>query len=337
VRATVTVAAADNSLTMLRFLTVSDTTSQQLQYPYQFTAAVTASPVVSGSQVQIYNVTTDAELYNATVSGTSVNYEYYDGTEASAGDEIRIRIRKRGQETVTLSTIVTALGGSFLPSQETDIHCSGATPTDYTVDFVNLKIRATGARANFTVQEIADIICIEQATEDGIRLTEFASISGLVELSPGVETGITVDLLGWQVSWASGSVAQASITDGNLVGGIAGDPVEDTVGGPQVTINLSAAATAVTANVPTAQQIANAVRAELATELARIDAATTTRLASASYVSPDNAGVSAIKAKTDNLSFTGGSVQADVKTMNGSVVIGTGTDGDRWRGVGVPG
>jgi hypothetical protein len=303
VRATVTTAAADNSLTQLRFLTVSDTTSQQLQYPFQFTAAITVSPIVAGSRVQIYNVTTDTEIFNEVVDDTSLNFQYYDGTEASTGDEIRIRIRKRGQESVTLSTIVTATGGSFLPSQGTDIHCSGATPANYTVDFVNLKIRATGARAAFTGQEISDIICLEQATEEGIRLVEFANISGLVELSPGVETGITVDLLGWQVSWASGSVAQASVTAGNLVGGIAGDPVEDVVDGPQVTINLSAAATAVTANVPTAADVAAAVWAYATrtltvsaggATLAEIEGSTVlakestvaTRLAAASYTAP---------------------------------------------------
>jgi hypothetical protein len=43
------------------------------------------------------------------------------------------------------------------------------------------------------------------------------------------------------------------------------------------------------------------VRTELATELARIDAAVSTRLASASYTAPANADITAIKAKTDNL------------------------------------
>ena len=43
------------------------------------------------------------------------------------------------------------------------------------------------------------------------------------------------------------------------------------------------------------------VRTELAPELARIDVATSTRLAGASYTAPDNASVTAIKAKTDNL------------------------------------
>jgi hypothetical protein len=47
------------------------------------------------------------------------------------------------------------------------------------------------------------------------------------------------------------------------------------------------------------------------------------------------AALAAIKAKTDGLSFTGGSVQADVQAMNGAEVIGTGTTGDAWRGVGV--
>jgi hypothetical protein len=47
------------------------------------------------------------------------------------------------------------------------------------------------------------------------------------------------------------------------------------------------------------------------------------------------AALAAIKAKTDNLIFTGGSVQADVQAMNGAEVIGTGTTGDAWRGVGV--
>lgn len=50
-----------------------------------------------------------------------------------------------------------------------------------------------------------------------------------------------------------------------------------------------------------ASEIATAVRTELATELARVDVATSTRLASGSYTAPDNASITAIKANTDNL------------------------------------
>ena len=56
--------------------------------------------------------------------------------------------------------------------------------------------------------------------------------------------------------------------------------------------------------VPSAAAIASQVRTELATELARVDAAVSTRLASASYTAPANSDVSAIKAKTDLLETT---------------------------------
>jgi hypothetical protein len=56
-----------------------------------------------------------------------------------------------------------------------------------------------------------------------------------------------------------------------------------------------------TAGVPTAAQNASAVRTELATELSRVDVATSTRLAETGYTAPDNASITAIKAKTDTL------------------------------------
>lgn len=49
------------------------------------------------------------------------------------------------------------------------------------------------------------------------------------------------------------------------------------------------------------ETIATAVRTELTTELSRIDVATSTRLAAASYTAPDNSSIAAIKSKTDNL------------------------------------
>jgi hypothetical protein len=56
--------------------------------------------------------------------------------------------------------------------------------------------------------------------------------------------------------------------------------------------------------VPTASAIASQVRTELATELARVDVATSTRLAGSAYTAPSNSDVTAIKAKTDLLETT---------------------------------
>ena len=55
---------------------------------------------------------------------------------------------------------------------------------------------------------------------------------------------------------------------------------------------------------PTAAANASAVRTELATELARVDVATSTRLAGSAYTAPANSDITAIKGKTDLLETT---------------------------------
>jgi hypothetical protein len=50
---------------------------------------------------------------------------------------------------------------------------------------------------------------------------------------------------------------------------------------------------------------------------------------------PDNAGIAAIKAKTDSLNFTvAGKCDVNVLYFNSVQVIGTGAVGDRWRAFG---
>jgi len=62
--------------------------------------------------------------------------------------------------------------------------------------------------------------------------------------------------------------------------------------------------------------IATAVRTELATELARIDAAISSRLATAGYTAPDNASITGIKAKTDNLPASPAAVGSQMDLVN---------------------
>jgi hypothetical protein len=73
-----------------------------------------------------------------------------------------------------------------------------------------------------------------------------------------------------------------------------------------------------------------------ATEAVLVVEHNATQAAIAALPAPDNAGITAIKAKTDSLTFTNaGQVDANVQAMNDAEVIGTGTTGDAWRGVGV--
>jgi ActR/RegA family two-component response regulator len=45
---------------------------------------------------------------------------------------------------------------------------------------------------------------------------------------------------------------------------------------------------------------------------------------------PDNAGIAAIQAKTDLLTFTGANANVNVEAVNGLAVAGTGTEADPW-------
>jgi len=66
-----------------------------------------------------------------------------------------------------------------------------------------------------------------------------------------------------------------------------------------VSSRLASASYTAPTAAPTAAANASAVRSELATELARVDAAVSTRLAGSAYTAPANSDVAAIKTKTD--------------------------------------
>jgi hypothetical protein len=68
-----------------------------------------------------------------------------------------------------------------------------------------------------------------------------------------------------------------------------------------VSSRLASASYTAPTAAPTAAANASAVRTELATELARVDAAVSTRLAGSAYTAPANSDVAAIKVKTDAL------------------------------------
>jgi hypothetical protein len=132
-----------------------------------------------------------------------------------------------------------------------------------------------------------------QASEEGIIYDRIGSGSGLNSLGPGVQVGLTLEILGaWQLRFPDGNYI-ARVAGGNLIGGPGGDPIAYTAG-VQTLLIQSAASTVVTAggSVPTAQQNAAAVLA-------------------AAQATP---------------------IHADTKKLNDSTIYGTGTANDLWRG-----
>lgn len=125
------------------------------------------------------------------------------------------------------------------------------------------RIVVSSPQNSVTVQALLDAIRDEEASALGIANDQIANASGKELLDTGVQVGITLKLLGaWQLQWWAGNYT-AKIGGGNLVAE-SGDPVAYVVGGPQVEITLSAAATIVQSgggSAPTAGEVADAVLA----------------------------------------------------------------------------
>jgi hypothetical protein len=167
----------------------------------------------------------------------------------------------------------------------------------FTFNFDTSSIDADAGAVDIDCGALYTACKLAQASEEGIIYERIAEGSGLKYLNPGVQVGITVDLLGsWQLRFPAGNYV-ARVAGGNLIGGPGGDPIAYTAG-VQTLLIQSAASTVVTAggSVPTAAQNAAAVRANFE---------------------------------------SGAPVPVDVQLMNSATVIGDGSEADPWRGVGV--
>lgn len=166
----------------------------------------------------------------------------------------------------------------------------------YTFDYANNQINVVSPQTVVDCLDLYDSIANEQASERGIAFSKIGSVSGGESLGAGVAVGITVNLLSpWQIKFYTGNYI-ATVQGGNLVGGLGGDPVAYSAG-VQVLLIQSAASTVVTAggSIPTAADNAAAT-------------------------------VSALNQTT---------IPVNAMQMNSNTIIGTGLDGDPWRGVNV--
>jgi hypothetical protein len=111
-----------------------------------------------------------------------------------------------------------------------------------TFDFAAKRIKVSSPQTAIDIQSLLNEIREAEATALGIANAPIGAASGKEALSTGVTVGITLRLLStWQIEWWPGTYT-ATIGGGNLVSDT-GDAVANVVGGPQVEITLSAAAT----------------------------------------------------------------------------------------------
>jgi hypothetical protein len=109
---------------------------------------------------------------------------------------------------------------------------------------------------------------------------------------------------------------------------------------------MDASVGAMATDVLTSTALAASAVTEIQTGLSTLTSANVAdavwNAATGDYTTPDTMGgefndlnlnVIAIKAKTDNLTFTvAGQVDANAESMNGATILGNGTSGDLWRG-----
>jgi hypothetical protein len=134
----------------------------------------------------------------------------------------------------------------------------------FTFDFDASRIEVDAGSSDVDCAALYTAIKEAQASQEGIIYERIAAGSGLSELGPGVQVGLTVELLGsWQLRFPAGNYV-ARVAGGNLIGGPSGDPIAYTAG-VQTLLIQSAASTVVTAggSVPTPAQNAAAVLAAM--------------------------------------------------------------------------
>ena len=115
----------------------------------------------------------------------------------------------------------------------------------FTFQFSTTQIEVDNGVVDVDCNALYDAIKLAQASEEGIIYDRIGSGSGLKGLGPGVQVGLTVELLGtWQLKFTAGNYI-ARVAGGNLIGGPSDDPIAYSAG-VQALLIQSANSTVVT-------------------------------------------------------------------------------------------
>lgn len=114
----------------------------------------------------------------------------------------------------------------------------------FTFDFAASRINVDVGSIDIDCAGLYAAIKAAQASTEGIIYDRIGKGSGLNSLGPGVQVGLTVEVLGsWQLRFPAGNYV-ARIAGGNFIGGPDGDPIAYTAG-VQTLLIQSAASTVV--------------------------------------------------------------------------------------------
>ncbi len=270
----------------------------------QLYQSVTVSNITTGSRVQIYDTTSNTELSNAIAGGTSVTWT--DANAASADRAIRVRI-----------TYVS--GATAKEMIEANIGTCGQTAETAAVSYL----------ANQTADTTYNTNAIDGSTVTNITIDDSTN---LVKIAIPGGAVTWPQIYAYQVYWLNTSTG---IQD-DFAFIEAPDTANYLLTGFQIKNTSS----------PSVPLVISSGYGRDATTGASVDLVDTTGgtlifapdhvvaySSGSGLTAGQDAALTAIKSKTDSLTFTvGNQVDANVRSMNSATVNGNGTSGDKWRG-----
>lgn len=154
--------------------------------------AAAAATVLADTRVQLYNVTTAAEIDSQFVTGTAYSYTVTAGV--SPGDTLRLRACKKGYEAAEATALWVAGGVTFLLSQNADAVYSswgidGATVTEYALDGTNIQIDANDVDGATEKTRLGAFYSYALTTEAGIR-TFYGAMTFLSSAAIRINVGV---------------------------------------------------------------------------------------------------------------------------------------------------
>lgn len=139
--------------------------------------SIVAASLVSGSRVQLYNVTDSTELYNGVLSSTGLNY----ATTWTADKTIRLRADHPDYLPLEATGILTASGLTFLATQAEDTvyvgnGIDGSTVTEFTADGLAIHVDVDDPDGYTLVQRLYAWLQHYQTTAEGIASEFFGAM-----------------------------------------------------------------------------------------------------------------------------------------------------------------
>jgi hypothetical protein len=370
VRARCSIAAAGNAIINIRLTATTDATSYLTQQPTGVDAIYSITGLPVGTEVVLFD-STNTEIDRQVIAGTVYNYNYFWNNSIGDLTGVYALVWHQDKYPFKLTGITLGNANQSVPlSLSNDLIYNGTYTPKTLFDFPNMEHDLNTGVSSGSLVDV-DIPQIYSEWKDEILLSNNAQYDFYYTIVGGNPTSGPNSIPKY-VFQINGSKLSLELVNHSLV--LSGGIIIPESGKPYVTpgvftrdvqyelpvqaIGVNGASTI----APSEAQIKSWVRAELATEMARIDADISSRESEASAAiraadaSSDATALAAliadiptdplldsdtridgIKNKTDQLAFTEtGLLDANVNKMNNSEVIGTGTDGDPWRGVGVP-